>query len=372
MPIDLEKCRFFLNMFGIKGTIVQYQCTKNGRINDTVVIVVKTDEGEYKKYTLQKINTNVFKNPVELMENVANVTNHISNKGKVALHVNRVKDPKKSEYLYFDEATREYWRIYDFLEADVKNQVESWEDMYFLGEAIGDFSLALNDFDATKLSETIKDFHNTASRFTHFTETRVKDLVSGSEVRSKTCEEEINFIVKRGERAALIVDALKLGHIPYRVSHNDTKLNNVLFDKKTHEPMCLIDLDTVMPGTVLYDFGDAARYGCNTEDEEATSTENVRFNFKYFEALTTGFLRAMKGAITKEEVALLVDSVWMMTYELAIRFLDDHIDGNHYFGVPYDGKNLERARVQIALLIDIEENYEALKEIVKEAIRDAE
>lgn len=363
---EYEEYRELLDKFDIPtGNITKIKVVKNGRINTTLVIYIMTENG-MRTLTLQKINTNVFKKPVELMENVAKTTEHARKKGYVALHVNKVKYPVESKYVYYDKKTDSYWRLYDFIEAECLNAVEKAEDMQKLGEAIRDFCMIYSDFDASTLVETIPNFHNTSKRYSHFNAVLMKDLSSLGEVRSDTCKPEYEFITSHSEKASMIVDALKKGEIPYRVSHNDTKLNNVLFDKYTMKPMCMIDLDTVMPGTVLYDFGDAARYGCNTDSEEAVTTENVSFNLERFKALTEGFLKE-NTAITEREVKLLVDGVWMITYEQAIRFLDDHIDGNHYFGVEYDGKNLERARVQIALLKDIEAKYREMEQIVADA-----
>ena len=361
----LEYRRILDNFNIVNGDIAKIRVVKNGRINNTAVINIITVDG-VKKYTLQRINEVVFQNPVELMKNVSSVTEHIRAKKGTSLCVNTVKNPVKSAYVYFDKDTKSYWRLYDYVEADVKNRVECAEDMYQLGRAIGEFAKYLSDFPASELVETIPDFHNTAKRYAAFCGTLKNDAKFFRDSRVNTCREEVEFIKARSGEVTKIVNALYENEIPLRVSHNDTKLNNVLFDKETGKPMCLIDLDTVMPGTVLYDFGDAARYGCNTESEEAASVENVSFNMEYFAYLVEGLLCSMKENITKKEVELLVDSVWMMTFELAIRFLDDHIDGNHYFGVEYDGKNLERARVQMALLCDIEKKYDEMKELVKE------
>lgn len=363
---ELQKYGTLLAKFDIpEGEITKIKIVKNGRINTTVVVSLLTKDG-LKRYTLQKINVSVFNNPVALMENVARVTKHICAKGKSALNVNCVKNPVVSKYLYFDSKTNSYWRLYDYIEADVKNAVEDKKDMYMLGRAIGDYSRALNGFDVGSLFETIPDFHNTRKRYIHFCQTMDNDVISLEESRCVTCEEEIQFVYERAYKAILITEALEKGKIPLRVSHNDTKLNNVLFDKIKKEPLCLIDLDTVMPGTVLYDFGDAARYGCNTDSEDARTTEKVNFNLEYFNELTKGFLETMGDEITEEEVFMLVDSVWMMTFELAVRFLDDHIAGNLYFTVDYDGKNLERARVQMALLKDIEKKKKEMEESVYE------
>lgn len=364
--VELQRFIELNNKFDIpSGHITTIRTKSSGRINKTVMPVMNHEGAGFKKYVLQRINTHVFKEPNELMDNIVAVTNHLRDKGFVTLHPYVVKNPQKdvSPYLFYDEVLDEHWRLYDFIESDVKDSVETELDMYHLGEAMGQLSMALNDFDATRLVETIPGFHNTSRRYSRF----VNTFTSSDKVaRCKTCREEIDFIVERREKVGIIVNALRDGKIPCRVSHNDPKLNNVLFDKSTGKVLCLVDLDTVMPGTILYDFGDAARYGCNTASEEEVNLDMVCINFAYFRALTEGLLESMKEVITEEEVKLLVTSFWMMTHELAIRFLDDHIDGNHYFGVPYDGKNLERSKVQIKLEKEIEANWDYLQKIVDE------
>lgn len=352
------------------GNITGLEIISNGRINRSFSVTMHDDNG-FVSYILQRINTNVFKKPKELMNNISRVTEHITQKGKETIHFKKVKEKFRNveygEYIYSDNGA--CWRLMDFIESDVKNQISSASDLTSLGEAIGDFAQALSDFDASCLVETIPNFHNTSARLGKMVN-RITAICFGPDAflqtRCRDCKEEIEFIIspKRTEKVGVITDAIRLGAIPVRVSHNDPKLNNVLFDKYTGKAKCMIDLDTVMPGTILYDFGDAVRYACNTESEESNNPQKVRINIEYFKAFCEGFISST--ILTEREANLLVDSVWLMTYELAIRFLDDHIDCNKYFGVDSDGDNLRRARVQIALLKDIEKNEREMRQIVSD------
>lgn len=352
------------------GNITGLEIISNGRINRSFSVTMHNDNG-FASYILQRINTNVFKKPKELMNNISRVTEHITQKGKETIHFKKVKEKFQNveygEYIYSDNGA--CWRLMDFIESDVKNQISDARDLTSLGEAIGDFALALSDFDASCLVETIPNFHNTSARFGKMVN-RIASIYFGPDAflqtRCRDCKEEIKSIIspKRAEKVGIITDAIRLGAIPVRVSHNDPKLNNVLFDRYTGKAKCMIDLDTVMPGTILYDFGDAVRYACNTESEESNNPQKVRINIEYFKAFCEGFISST--SLTEREANLLVDSVWLMTYELAIRFLDDHIDCNKYFDVNSDGDNLRRARVQIALLKDIEKNEREMRQIVSD------
>ncbi len=367
------KIRDIISKFDIQmGNITNIEILNNGRINRSYKLTMQTING-FATYMLQEINTSVFKDPLALMTNVVSVANHIASKGKRTINMIRLKqnvlNAEYGWYVYYEDGNineTHCWRLYSFIEANVLNSVEIPKDMYSLGQAIGEFALSLDDFEAGNLQETIKGFHDTPMRLKTMI-SRIMSINFGENAflkdRCKECQEDIEFILSRADKASLIVDALKLGSIPVRVSHNDPKLNNVLFDKNTGEVLCLIDLDTVMSGTILYDFGDAARYGCNEETEEAVDTEKVYFNLERFTNLVQGLIKSM-NTLTTREVNLLYDAVWAMTFELAIRFLDDHINLNSYFKAEYDGKNLERARVQMALLKDIENKEKKMREIV--------
>ena len=245
------------------GNITGLEIISNGRINRSFSVTMHDDNG-FVSYILQRINTNVFKKPKELMNNISRVTEHITQKGKETIHFKKVKEKFRNveygEYIYSDNGA--CWRLMDFIESDVKNQISGASDLTSLGEAIGDFAQALSDFDASCLVETIPNFHNTSARLGKMVN-RITAICFGPDAflqtRCRDCKEEIEFIIspKRTEKVGVITDAIRLGAIPVRVSHNDPKLNNVLFDKYTGKAKCMIDLDTVRPGTILYDFGDA-------------------------------------------------------------------------------------------------------------------
>ncbi len=352
------------------GHIIALELISNGRINRSFKATMLNGDCSF-SYMLQCINISVFKNPKELMENISLVTEHIAQKGKEILHFRKVKKEFRTEkygdYIYRDNS--ESWRVSDFIESDVKNRVEDESDLIALGEALGNFTASLADFDVTKLNVTIRDFHNTSMILSRMIN-RVNAINFGDDellkLRCKDCRHEIDFILEpeRVVRSGIIMDAIRFKPILMRVSHNDPKLSNVLFDKYTGKAKCIVDFDTVMPGSVLFDFGEAVRYACNTESEESARTDKVRLNLEYFRAFCKGFIPTAR--ISEKEIDMLVDSVWTITYEQAIRFLEDHLNLNAYFRVDYDGQNFERAEVQLTLLSDIEKNYKQMKEIVSD------
>ncbi|MBR3888626.1 MAG: aminoglycoside phosphotransferase family protein [Clostridia bacterium] len=360
---------------GLAGKIMSIEPIDNGRINKTYKVAISFEGAGFKAFIFRAINTHVFKNFVAMMNNTQIITEHIRNKGETTLYFHPVIGELtcESPTVYFDAQTQKYWTVCDYIESRTKNTPESEADFLALGRMIGKFSLQLSDLPKEKFEqivETIPDFHNTPARFKTF-----EGILADDEYkRSKTCMEEITFLVLRSYRADAITHPLERGKIPKRVSHNDTKLNNVLFDTYTGLEKTIIDLDTTMPGTVLYDLGDAARYACNTESEESVEAEKVHFDSQKFAYLVKGLLTTMKEVITQREVDMLVDAAWIITYEQALRFLTDYLDGDKYFSnlVPDENgrmynretKNLERARVQIALLQSIEEQYCELTQMV--------
>ena len=363
------------HMDGLDGKIMSVEPIDNGRINTTYKVTIAFEGAGFKQYIFRAINTHVFKRFVVMMKNTDIITRHIRSKGETTLYFHPVIGELmcESPMIYFDAQTNKYWTVCDYIESKTKNAPERAEDFLALGRMIGKFSLQLADLpekEFEQLEETIPDFHNTPARFIAFERTLAKDEFE----RAMSCVDEISDLVFRGYRADTITRALETGEIPKRVSHNDTKLNNVLFDVHTGLEKTIIDLDTTMPGTVLYDLGDAARYACNTESEEANSVENVHFDSEKFSYLVTGLLTTMKEVITEAEVLLFVDAAWIITYEQALRFLTDYLDGDKYFGNKvtdqngethtHETKNLERARVQIALLKSIEEQYCKLTQMV--------
>jgi len=333
----------------------------SGHINDTYRIFCVSGES----YILQKINTKVFTHPVELMENIAAVTDHLSrhsNNFRSTLHV----IPTRDEQPLFVDDQGEYWRMYDYITDSICLQkVESPEDFYSCGRAFGKFQRKLDDFPADTLHVPIPDFHNTRERYRQFRAAMDADPLG----RAAACREEIAFALAREDLAGTLVDMLADGRLPLRVTHNDTKLDNILFDRKTRFALCVIDLDTVMPGSALYDFGDAIRFGASTAAEDEQDLELVACDMQLFEAYTRGFLDGCDGKLTDTELELLPFSAKLITLECGVRFLTDYLLGDTYFRTKYAEHNLVRARTQFKLVADMEKKYEEMKEIVRIAAK---
>ena len=334
------------------------ECTF-GHINGTYF--VDTDK---ERYVLQRINKNVFKKPWEIMENVVGVTDHI--RKKLAASGGDVKNGALqfvragARYYHLDEAG-DYWRAYRFIAGDCYQQCDSADLFCRVGRAFGHFQNQLADYDAATLYEVIPDFHNTVKRYEAF-EAAVAADVCG---RAKDCSAEIDFVRARREACGFIVKGLETGRFPLRVTHNDTKLNNVIMDPATGEGLCVIDLDTVMPGSLLYDFGDAIRYGASSAAEDETDLSKVFIKPELFAAFTRGYTAGTEGAMTREEMLALPESARILTLETGIRFLTDHLAGDTYFRIHRAGHNLERARNQLKLVKSIEEQRDVLDGIVQ-------
>lgn len=336
----------------------------NGHINDTYMV-----KGS-QKHTIQKINTFVFKNPEKLMDNIEAVTSHLRKKiianggdpDRETLTVMKTKDGKN----YFKNGD-DYYRCYIFVDdVDVLEGDATGKDLYEAAFAYGKFINMLADFPAEKLYETIPNFHNTVSRYADF-EKSVAENKSG---RADKVKEEIDFVVARKDCTSVVVNGLKDGRIPLKVTHNDTKLNNVLFDKVTGKGLCVIDLDTVMPGSALYDFGDALRFAGSTAKEDEKDLSKVEFDLEKFRMFTKGFVDAAKDSLNDYEIELLPFSVKLMTLECGMRFLADYINGDVYFKVHYEDHNLDRCRTQFKLVADMEAKEQQMKDIVKEIINE--
>ncbi len=342
--------------FGIKG---EYELFGNGHINDTYF--VKSEP----PYILQKLNTNTFKKPVDVMENIKGVTEHL--RGKI---IAEGGDPDREtlNFINSDAGTPYYitengdfYRMYKFVGG--AHSCDSTDDpmqLYYAAKAFGHFQNLLADYPAEELHEVIVNFHNTKSRYADFKKA-VADNLSG---RAANAEAEIKFVLDREADASVVVDDIAAGRIPLRVTHNDTKINNVLLDDVTGEGVCVIDLDTVMPGSLLYDFGDALRSGGSSGAEDEPDLDKIWFDESKFEAFTKGFLEVLPS-ITERELELLPFSVKLMTLECGSRFLADYLNGDTYFRTHYPEHNLVRARTQFKLVADIEAKHEELMEIVR-------
>ena len=327
-----------------------------GYINVTYLAV--TESGL--RYILQKINNNTFRDVAGLMENITAVTEFLRTKtddprGVLTL----VKTHDSASYLHAQDA---YWRVYDFVEDSICLQLpETDEDFYQSAVGFGTFQQLLTDFPAAKLHETIPNFHNTPDRYRALLETLERDPMH----RAAQVQPEIEFALARQAEMAAIQNALTAGELPLRVTHNDTKLNNVLLDAKTRKALCVIDLDTVMPGSSLYDFGDSIRFGAATAAEDEKDISKMEMSLDRFRVFTRGYVRACPG-LTEAELALLPLGAKTMTMECGVRFLTDYLDGDHYFAVHRDGQNLDRARTQFKLVADMEKKWDEMRKIVKE------
>ena len=317
------------------------------------------------EYVIQRINTEVFPNPAGVMDNCWAVTNHIRNKlaaeGKSTERqtLEFVPTVDGKPFYQGEEGT---FRVYKFIdEAYTLTNEKTPDILYKAAKAIGKFQQILADFDAEKLFTVIPDFHNTPKRV----ENLKKSVEKNASGRAGLVKEEIEFAYDVAKMAGAITDAIADGSVPLRVSHNDTKLNNVLFDANTDDSLCLIDLDTVMSGSYLYDFGDAMRFGASTAAEDCTDLDKVNFDLEIFEAFTKGYLECAGDILTDGEKKLIYTSVILMTYECGIRFLADYIDGDVYFRTHYDNHNLDRARNQFKLVKDMLAKKEQGEAIVK-------
>ena len=344
--------------FAFSGTLANVKELTAGNINVTYRLTY-VREGLPHQYIIQRINTGAFKDPVSLMDNVGKVTAHIRTSYQ-AEGIN--PDRRVLTFVPADNGTLLYtdpeggaWRAYHYVDGvTAYDQIESSDLFREAGRGFGEFQTRLADFPAAELVETIPGFHNTAHRFGLFLKA-VREDAAG---RAASVSNEIAFFQERKDLAHAIVS--KLGdpeQLPLRVTHNDTKLNNVLIDNATGKALCVIDLDTVMPGSSLYDYGDAVRYGACTAAEDEPDTSKIGFDMTLFKAFTEGFVSATAGKLTDTEIRLLPLGVKVITYELAMRFLTDYLNGDVYFKTNYEGHNLVRARAQMKLLTVVEERY---------------
>ena len=335
----------------------------NGHINHTFLVV--TD----RRYILQRMNTTVFPRPEELMANILGVTEHIRKKvAEVGGDVERASlkvVPTLAGKPFFVEENGSYWRMYDFVEGTVTYEtVASAEDFRRCAEAFGIFQQQLADYPAHLLSESIVNFHNTPWRYENLMKAVEKDVCG----RLASVQPEVEFARAREEFAKTLENARADGSLPLRVTHNDTKLNNILFDAESGAPACVIDLDTVMPGYSVNDFGDSIRFGANTAVEDETDLSRVSLDLGLFEAYTEGFLRGCGGKLTAKEIELLPVGAMMMTFECGMRFLTDYLEGDVYFRTHREGHNLDRCRNQFALVADMERKLPEMQAIVRKLV----
>lgn len=357
----LNELRQVCDAFSIEGNLDSCEEIKCGNINRTYKVNFTRESGEKKSYIVQAVNTYVFKEPIHVMDNIDAVTEHIRKKNpdKTSLHFHHTKDRKT--YLFDKDG---FWRLFNFIPSKSYNICDDLEVIRNAGDAFGEFQMDLADFDATNLYETIPDFHNTRKRFATLWN-HVKEDSCG---RVKEVEDILSWLREVEDQACVLTDLYEKGELPLRVTHNDTKINNVLFEQEGKKALVVIDLDTVMPGLVGNDFGDAIRFAANYVEEDCSDYEKSAINMDVFRAFTEGFLSRTKDALTENEINTLAASCFALTTELVVRFLDDYICGDPYFKINYPEHNLVRTKCQTALAKSMLSRLDEMEAIVKECL----
>jgi len=360
-PQEISQLCQIAEIFDLSGKLENVQPVTNGHINLTYRAEIDGQE-----YILQRINGYVFNRPQDIMENIEKVTAHISKKLEAegrdpqrgTLNYLRTKDGHN--YVVDDDGN--FWRVCPYIAGTCSyEQVENLHMLESAGYAFGEFQRMLSDFPMDDLNETIADFHNTEKRLNDFFAAVEADAAG----RAKDVAEEIQFFADRRESAGKFTGMQARGELPLRVTHNDTKYNNILIDVETSDAVCVVDLDTVMPGLSVYDFGDAIRFAASTALEDETDLSKVTINMEYFEAFTKGFMEASNGAFTETEIANMAQGCINITIELASRFLMDHINGDKYFAIHRPNHNLDRARNQIKVALEMEKHLDEMNAIVR-------
>ena len=362
-PFPLQQ---IIDEFGFEGEYIGYRVSNDGHINNTFVLDFKNADGSSTSYLVQLINTNVFKNPDELMENIVGVTGYLRN-----IVIERGGDPEreclrvfftKDGKPYFRTENGECWRCYNFITgAHACQSIDDPKTFFNAAKAFGTFQCLLADYPSSTLHETIPNFHNTRSRFADFKKAVGDDLKG----RTAGVQEEIDFVLSREGDTGILVDMLSNGELPLRVTHNDTKLNNVLLDEKTGLARSVLDLDTVMPGLSAYDFGDAVRFGASSAAEDETDLSKVFLRLDMYRAYLEGYLDACGHALTENEISVLPLGAKIITIELGMRFLKDYLDGDVYFKIDRPTQNLDRCRTQFKLVADMEAKWAEMARITK-------
>ena len=360
--MDLNKkledvCR----LFRIDYEYLGYETIQMGNVNRTYKVNFMLPEGTPKSFLVQNVNTYAFRNPVGLMDNIDKVTEFIRAKkpGQLALHFHHTADRKT----YVIDG-KNFWRMTNYVPSVTFNAVTDLDVVRNAGKAFGEFQMDLNDFDISELIETIPGFHNTRQRY----ETLIQSIKEDRAGRVCEVREEIDFLLSVQDLACKLTDLQMAGELPLRVTHNDTKINNVLFNPETSNAMIVIDLDTVMPGLMGHDFGDAIRFAANFVEEDCRDLEKVGVNMDIFRAFAEGFLSMTAKTMTEKEVETLALSCFVLTAELATRFLADYLDGDLYFKVNAPDHNLVRTRCQIALAKDMLRRMDEMEKVVRDCV----
>lgn len=356
--------------FQFEGRFLQAERLPSGHINDSYAISFRLPNGRLRRYLLQRINHHVFRTPEKLMQNIEAITTHL--RAKIA---HSGGDPERETLtliptldgsLLHRTPGGHYWRAAIFIEgARAYDAVESLDHVCSIGRAFGDFQRRLGDFPADQLHETIPNFHHTPKRFTAFVQAVERDVAN----RARSVQAEIAFVEQRAAGMPILVDLMAQGQLPLRVTHNDTKFNNVMIDDDTGEGVCVIDLDTVMPGLSLYDFGDALRSGANAAAEDAQNVSQVTLDLDIVDHFAAGYLHTTRNFLTPLEIEYLPLAAQLMTLECGMRFLTDYLDGDRYFRTHRPDHNLDRCRTQFKLVQEIEARLDDLAHIIERHLR---
>jgi aminoglycoside phosphotransferase (APT) family kinase protein len=351
--------------FVMPGDYVSHAPCGQGHINDTYEIRYN-QAGTFVRYILQRINHEIFTRPAEVMDNIRRVTTHIASRLEAQGEQEACRKvltlvPCRDGSLWHEDRYGNHWRGYFYIEgAEAHNHVNSTTLAEEAARAFGSFQKHVSDMNGPRLADTIPDFHNTRSRFDAFVRAVEEDRAG----RKNAVAAEIDWVMQREPIADVLLDLQKAGKLPERITHNDTKINNVMIDHQTGEGLCVMDLDTVMPGLVLYDFGDLVRTTAISTAEDERDASRVMMRLPIFDALVRGYLSTARDFLTKEEIAQLAFSGKLITFELATRFLADHLNGDVYFKIHRPGHNLDRFRVQAALIGDIDRQFSQMQEVV--------
>ena len=354
-----------LEAYALPATLLGAVRYGQGHINDTFCVLCQPQEGDCVRFILQGLSSAAFPRPEELMENFIGITSYLRDKviaaggdpARETLSLVKTKDGKD----YYTDSKGKLWRLTPFIENTDCFQSATPELFEASARAFGNFQYMLQGYPAETLHETIVNFHNTEDRYAKFEAALAADKLG----RAKAIPEEIKFVTDRKADCSVALEALRKGILPLRVTHNDTKLNNILIDRDTHEGICVIDLDTTMPGLSINDFGDSIRFGANHSREDEKDLSKVNFDIELYEAYVRGFLEGAKGSLTGAELEYLPWGARLMTLECGIRFLTDYLDGDNYFRIHYEDQNLDRCRTQFKLVRDMEEQFEAMAAVIR-------
>lgn len=365
IPEDIPVLEEVLQAFPFPETLLGAVRYGQGHINDTFCVVCQPREGDCIRFILQGLSKAAFPHPEELMENFEAITNYLREKIRTSggdperetLSLVRTRDGRS----FYTDSTGKAWRLMPIVKNTDCFQSATPELFEASGRAFGRFQYLLRDYPAETLHETIARFHDTENRYERFLEALEADKLG----RARDVQPEIQFVLDRKADCSVALQAQREGRLPLRVTHNDTKLNNVLIDRDTGEGICVIDLDTTMPGLSINDFGDSIRFGTNHCREDEKDLTRVSFDMGLYEVFTRGFLEGTQGSLTQEELKYLPWGARLMTLECGIRFLTDYLEGDHYFHIQYPEQNLDRTRTQFKLVRDMEEQFDAMGAVVR-------